>query len=128
VFPRRSVLVVDRLQETREVLRTALSGRGTHVLEASRPDEGLRLAREHHPDVIVLDLDVAAESGEGIAAGFDAESQAQETALVLLGSAHRTQKVFSVGQFVSKPYHYGPLIRKIEGLLDDARQPSLPGA
>jgi DNA-binding response OmpR family regulator len=128
VFPRRSVLVVDRSQETREVLRMALAGSGTHVLEASRPDEGLRLAREHHPDVIVLDLDVAAESGEGIAADFDAESQARETALVLLGSARRTRKGFHAGQFVSKPYHYGPLIRKIEGLLDEARQPPLPSA
>ena len=122
VVPRRSVLIVDKLQETREVLRTALASRGAEIFEASRADEGLQMARQHRPDVIVLDLDFAAESGEGVAAGFDAQSQADEIPLVLLGNARRTRQIFSAGQFVSKPYHYAPLIRKIEQLLDEAQQ------
>jgi hypothetical protein len=60
-----------------------------------------------------------------VAALFDAESQEHETPLLLLGNARRTRQVFPAGQFVAKPYHYGPLIRKIEQLLDEARQPPL---
>ena len=128
MFPRRSVLIVDNLQETREVLRTALARHGARIFEASRPDEGLKLAREHHPDVIVLDVDFTVETDESIAAGFEAESLAQETPIVLLGNARRRRKSFATGDFVAKPYHYGPLIRKIEALLDEVRQPGVRSA
>ena len=33
------------------------------------------------------------------------------------GNAMLTRGQFSAGHFVAKPYHYGPLIRKIEALL-----------
>lgn len=123
MLPGRSVLVVDPLEETREVLRTALARRGVRILAASEADEGLALARLHHPDLIVLDLECeganASASGE-----IAAQSLADETPLVLLGNARRIAAELPAGQFVSKPYHYAPLIRKIEELLEKARQPA----
>jgi CheY-like chemotaxis protein len=129
LVPQRSVLIVDSLEETREVLRTALEERGLRIYAASRAEKGLALARKHHPDVIVLDLDFEQASGddsagEEISSGFSAESEARATPLVLLGNARRGQSSPSGGEFVSKPYHYAPLIRKIEELLDQARQPA----
>jgi CheY-like chemotaxis protein len=125
LLPGRSVLVVDPLEETREVLRTALSRRGVRLLAASQADEGLALARRHHPDLIVLDLEC-----EGAHAGASdeiaAQSLADETPLVLLGNARRAAAELPACQFVSKPYHYAPLIRKIEELLEKARQPATP--
>jgi DNA-binding response OmpR family regulator len=121
-------LIVDQSEETREVLRTALERPSTRILEASRADRGLELAREHHPDVIVLDLEIDAASLEGLAADYNAESQAHQTPLVLLGSARRVRQNFPDGQFVVKPYHYGPLIRKIELLLEGAAEPTLSGS
>jgi hypothetical protein len=48
---------------------------------------------------------------------------------VLLGTARHVKKDFPASQIVAKPYDYAPLIRKIEGLLDEARQrgTSVPG-
>jgi len=115
------VLIVDRSAENREVLRTALQMRGADILEASQPELGLALAREHHPSVIVLDLEI--EAGSAAAQAIDAESQAQQTPIVLLGSARRARQNFPAGQFVAKPYHYAPLIRKIEELLAQCQQP-----
>jgi DNA-binding response OmpR family regulator len=120
LHPRRTVLIVDSSDETREVLRTALARPATRVLEASRAQQGLELARQHHPDVIVLDLEIDAESTENLAADFNAQTQAHQASLVLLGSALRVRKAFPGGQFVNKPYHYAPLIRKIESLLEGA--------
>lgn len=121
MLPRRSVLVVDPLEETREVLRTALESRGLHILAAAEAEQGLALAREHHPDLIVLDLEC--EGGKAAACG-ELTSIAAETPVVLLGSARRAPGKACPGQFVSKPYHYAPLIRKIEELLAEARQPA----
>lgn len=118
---RSSVLIIDPLEESREVLRTVLERLGVQILAASQPRQGLALAREHRPDVIVLDLeceppDLASESG------CAAEFLAGDTPLVLLGSARRHATQRSGVEFVSKPYHYAPLIRRIEELLADARQ------
>lgn len=128
MVPQRSVLIVDSLEETREVLKTALEERGLRIYAASQAEKGLALARKHHPDVIVLDLDFARTADdksaeEEISSGFSAESQARATPLVMLGSARRGQSSLATSEFVSKPYHYAPLIRKIEELLDRARQP-----
>ena len=60
----RSVLIVDSSEETQEVLRTALERRGMRILAANRAGPGLELAQEHHPDLIVLDLEVEDQNAE----------------------------------------------------------------
>ncbi len=116
----RSVLIVDRSEETREVLSTALERHGVRTFSAGRAQHGLELARQLHPDLIVLDLELDDEldgsTGEAIAP-FAQESAVQETPMVLLGSVRRSAARLPGGEFVRKPYHYGPLIRRIEELL-----------
>ncbi|MBX7168838.1 MAG: response regulator [Pirellulales bacterium] len=116
---RHSVLIVDRQDETREVLRTVLADRGIEILEAQRSEDGLRLARAHHPDVIVLDLEV---DEAGVPEALLAESRQQETPIVVLGSIRRCQRECAGAEVVAKPYHYGPLVRKIEELLAQRRE------
>ncbi len=116
---KRSVLIVDESDETRTVLRTALERGGAEIWEAREPEQGLRMVREHHPAVIVLDLEL--DSANRLGDAFCEESQAQHAPLVLLGSARRVRQQFPSGEFVAKPYHYGPLILKIEQLLDQSR-------
>ena len=111
----QSVLIVDRSEETREVLRCALQRSGASVLEADTAGDGLELARQHHPDLIVLDLEVDTMPDAGLSDQFAAQSQADASSLIVLGTARRTT---GPGEFIAKPYHYGPLIRKIEGLLN----------
>lgn len=121
----KSVLIVDRSEETREVLATVLGRRGVRTLSAAGGPQGLRLARQHHPDLIVLDLEVvegAVESG-GLSAEFAHQSRVDRAPLVLLGTARRSHPPLSEGEFVSKPYHYAPLIRKIEELLSRREAP-----
>ncbi len=50
------VLVADDHQDSRLILRDILVLRGGRVLEAEDGETCLRVAREQHPDVIVLDL------------------------------------------------------------------------
>jgi len=116
LIPERSVLIVDASEETREVLRTALERRGLRILAASRVGRGLELARLHRPDLIVLDLEMEGSSPEETHARFSQGSLEYGTPLVMLGSCRRFADD-SGGEFVSKPYHYGPLIRRIEEIL-----------
>ena len=51
-----SVLVIDDDPSVRELLRETLVNAGYHALLASNGEEGIRLAIECEPDVIILDL------------------------------------------------------------------------
>jgi len=118
-----SVLIVDRSEESRDVLRTILENRGVNILEAKQGVEGLELLREQHPSVVVLDLEVDEGDPAGLLGAFEDESRRNETSLVMLGrvtGASRSDdgdKTPDVRHIIEKPYHYGPLIRTIEQLL-----------
>lgn len=128
----RSVLIVDESPENREVLRVALQRRGATIFEADRAQQGLRLIERHLPDLIVLDLDTTkgdttkgdTTEGEIDTGSSDLGQSAQERQIpiVVLGTLPHQSADLPTGEFVSKPYHYGPLISRIEGLLN--RTPS----
>ena len=110
------VLIVDAADETRVVLQTALERLGLKTLATSQASEGLALAKKHRPELIVLDLEIDDGSPDDIAGQFARQSQPGRTSLVLLGSVRRPQAI-PQGEYVAKPYHYAPLIRKIEEIL-----------
>lgn len=110
------VLIVDESAECREVLRTALERKGAQTAEAATPAEGLRAFQAFAPDVVVLDL---AENGQERLPDSAALQQAaglKATPIVILGTARRSPADAAV-HWVAKPYHYAPLVRRIERLL-----------
>jgi len=114
---RRSVLIVDESDDSREVLRTALARRGCEIFEAREAREGAMLAQQHRPGVIVLDMEVESANDPLVRAGYD-PLPGEPARMVVLGGLKRADEWLSSHQHVRKPYHYGPLIRKIEEMLD----------
>ena len=114
--PSPRVVIVDESDECREVLHTLLASRGVPAI-AARGREGLELMRQHHPDVVVLDLDADAADDDCVRDAFDSEALEHHTALVVLGKARRYLAALPDGQVLAKPYHYAPLLRTIEQLL-----------
>ena len=120
------VLIVDRSEENRDVLETALERRGMRTVLAGQATLGLELAHLYRPDLIVLDLEDEDSRPEDVHAQFSHDPQVAGTPMVMLGSMRLTSEDSSDRKnlvqegFVSKPYHYGPLIRKIEQLLATA--------
>ncbi len=112
----KRVLIVDRSQDSRDVLRTVLERRGVQILETGEPSQGLEFTRKYRPQVVVLDLDVGAES-PGLEDAYGRETTAIASHLVILGNV-RQMPCAAGRHVVHKPYHYGPLIRKIEQLAD----------
>jgi len=120
-FP-QSVLIVDRSEENREVLEIALRRRGLRTWAAGRLKAGLELAGRHRPDLVVLDLETV-DAADGDAPALLSERGCRPAApVVVLGTCRRPAGPRPGGEFVAKPYHYGPLIRKIEQLLDAAER------
>jgi CheY-like chemotaxis protein len=127
---RRSGLIVDSSPETREVLQTVLERHGVQTLAADRATKGVELAQQHRPDLIVLDMELETMPVEEFSAGITANmpeisapslesppADGYQPQMVLLGSLRDYRQRPVEGEFVAKPYHYAPLVRKIEELL-----------
>lgn len=111
------VLIVDESSELRDVLSTLLARHGATTLEAPGPRQALQLADSHQVDLIVFDADSDhSDSGAGID-DVNALASRNGTPIVILGTVRHLPKRLASSQIVSKPYHYGPLVDKIEDLL-----------
>jgi DNA-binding response OmpR family regulator len=117
--PSQQVLLVDRSAENREVLRFALRRRGFEILEADEPAAALNLLRERRPEVVVLDLEIA-DDQESTFGEFDAAAESTAGQLVILGSLGACDDAGHASSFFAKPYHFAPLIHRIEELLAGA--------
>lgn len=116
---RRSVLIVDQSEENREVLRTVLERHGVRIITATRTKEGADLARRHRPDVIVLDTEYESSDLGAFCGKNGKDSEYSASPIILLGKVRRNPSPVPQGEFFAKPYHYGPLIRRIEEILDN---------
>lgn len=63
---RKSILVVEDEIDMREAIETALKNADFHVLTAENGEEGLALAIEHEPDLILLDLLMPVMGGQEV--------------------------------------------------------------
>jgi DNA-binding response OmpR family regulator len=113
----RSVLIVDQLEETREVLETALNRRGVRTFTAKHASEGVELGRRHCPDLIVLDLETDDVNLERSDPSVWANRGENDVPMILLGNLRRNRPHIPGSEFIAKPYHFGPLIRRIEEIL-----------
>lgn len=113
-----SVLIVDSTGETSEVLRTVLERKGLRILAAKEADEGLALVREHQPSVTILDLEAERAEDSSLCQTYDHETNAN---LVVLGRLPRESGAVPRHRVVAKPYHYAPLIRTIESLVEQVQ-------
>jgi PleD family two-component response regulator len=111
------VLIVDRSEESRDVFRTVLERRGVEIYEAREARQGLEILRRLRPDVVVLDLEADAADDAAIQAAYGNELASHNAEMVVLGNLRRAG-LFDDTHLVRKPYHYGPLIRKIEQLVE----------
>jgi CheY-like chemotaxis protein len=97
------VLIVDDDMDFQEANRVALEARGFEVLTASDSREGVALAEEAHPDLVIMDLMM-----ERLYAGFSAVQalQAHEATAnipIIMVSAVTTETGFRVDQNGEKP-------------------------
>lgn len=112
------VLIVDRSHESRDVLRSLLTRQGAEVIEARETSRGAQLAASSQLDLIVVDSESSARDCEDSAAQLTATAARNDVPIVVLGTFRHRASPWPTEEFVSKPYQYSSLIRRIEELLE----------
>jgi diguanylate cyclase (GGDEF)-like protein len=83
------VLLIEDSSTYRGVLHMVLAGAGYEVLEAVNGIQGVDLAREHHPDLILLDLELPLLSGKQVAQVLREDPETKAIPLIYLSGYNR---------------------------------------
>ena len=119
------ILVVEDNELNRDMLSRRLSRRGYEVLLAGDGAEGLALAREHHPDLVLMDLSLPVLDGWEATRQLRADEALRGTPVIAL-TAHAMQgdreSALEAGcdDYDTKPVDFGRLLGKIEALIGAA--------
>jgi CheY-like chemotaxis protein len=103
------VLVVDDDAAIRLICSTNLQLDGYQVLEAANGQEGLELALDHVPDVVLLEISMPVLDGFGLAAALQANERTRELPLIFLTAENDPlikAKAFETGAhgIITKPF------------------------
>jgi two-component system KDP operon response regulator KdpE len=112
------VLVVDDEPALLRALSINLRARRYDVAVAASGTEALRVAAEHHPDVVVLDLGLPDLDGTEVIAGL--RGWTDVPILVLSGRSDSTDKVEALDagadDYVTKPFGMDELLARLRAL------------
>ena len=79
-----SVLVIDDDATVRDLVKRSLSKEGLQVMTAANGEEGLRLAKEHRPDVVTLDVQMPGMGGWDVLKALKADPALREIAVIMM--------------------------------------------
>jgi len=115
----KKVLVVDDDAKTVELVKLYLNRDGYRVLTAHEGNEALRLARENHPDLIVLDLMLPGIDGLEICSILRDESDVPIIMLTALTTDDDRLKGLDLGadDYVTKPFSPRELAARVRAVL-----------
>jgi CheY-like chemotaxis protein len=118
---RRTILVADDEPYLTFMLATRLREHGADVIVAGDGEEALRLAREHHPDLILTDFQMPVLSGLELARKLlEQPDTAEIPVLLLTARGHRLPAAelvaTNIRHLIAKPFSTKELIAIVSEL------------
>jgi CheY-like chemotaxis protein len=120
---RRTALVVDDDRTVRGLLAEVLAVEGYAVLQAASGPEGLQLAREHHPQVVLLDLQLPPTSGMAVLDELRRSEATRYIPVVVVSGEHppdRDGEAPCPDGVLRKPFDVGELLAHVARVTETA--------
>jgi two-component system phosphate regulon response regulator PhoB len=119
------VLVIEDDPDVREILRDGVAEAGHEVRTAATGLEGLRLAREDPPDLVLLDLILPDTRGTSVCKQLKSERATSATRVIIVsGMGAEVDRIvgFELGadDYVVKPFSVRELILRMQAVLRGA--------
>ena len=116
------ILVVEDHDKNRKLVRDVLTFKGYEIIEAETGEEGVRLAQERHPSLVLMDIRLPGMDGIEALAQLRAEAATQSIPVLAMTASVMTehrQKIMDAGfdAFQSKPIAVKEFIAAVEQLL-----------
>ena len=118
----KTILVIEDHEDNRRIMRDLLANSGYEVIEAVTGEEGLTLAETHHPDLILLDIQLPGIDGYEVTRRIKVNPDLQKIPIIAVTSyalSGDDVKAFEAGcnAYVTKPFSPRKLLAKIREYL-----------
>ncbi|MBX3482925.1 response regulator transcription factor [Phenylobacterium sp.] len=119
---RKTLLIVDDDQDLRGAIAEQLEAENFQTVEAATAGDGIRMAREEKPDLILLDVDLPDMDGREACKRM--REDGVQTPVIMLTAADTDDDTIrgldsGANDYVTKPYRFAVLLARIRVLLRD---------
>ena len=116
-----NVLIVEDHPTMREAMRLVLEEDGHQVEEAVDGENGIAMARERPPDVVLLDLNIPVVSGSDVLEALKADPATAGVLVVIVTATGEEgrKRALALGadDYITKPFSPLALLRTMERVL-----------
>jgi two-component system cell cycle response regulator DivK len=119
----KRVLVVEDTEDNRQIIRDLLTSAGYEMIEAVNGEQGVAMAAEHCPDLILMDIQLPVLDGYEATRRIKANPALRHipiiavTSYALSGDEEKTREA-GCDAYVAKPFSPRLLLAKLRGFLD----------
>lgn len=119
---KKTLLIVDDDQDLRGAIAEQLEAENFQTVEAATAGDGIRMAREEKPDLILLDVDLPDMDGREACKRMRGDGV--QTPVIMLTAADTDDDTIrgldsGANDYVTKPYRFAVLLARIRVLLRD---------
>lgn len=125
----KKILVVDDLAQNRMLLRDVLNYFGYEVVEAGNGEEGIKVAREELPDLILMDMNMPVMDGYAALRLLRSDPRTQGLRVAAITSfavGNDDLNVFAAGAdgYIPKPFDIRELPMMVEKIMAGEGNPA----
>ena len=116
------ILVIEDQEDNRRIMRDLFTSAGYEVIEAINGEEGVTSAETHHPDLILMDIQLPGIDGYETTRRIKADPDLSAITIIAVTSyalSGDDSKAFEAGcdDYVAKPFSPRKLLEKVREYL-----------
>ena len=127
----KRILVVEDQEDNRRILRDLLTSKGYEIIEAADGEEGVAMAGEHIPDLILMDIQLPGLDGYEATRRIKSNADLAGIPIIAvtsyaLSGDETKAKEAGCDDYISKPYSPRVLLSKVHENLGDLPESGTP--
>jgi len=117
------ILIVEDHEKNRKLERDVLQAKGYRTIEAETGEEGVRLAKEHRPALVLMDIQLPGIDGITALGQLRADAATRVIPVIAVTASvmtHDRQKIMAAGfdGYQSKPIRLKDFLQAVRAMLD----------
>ena len=122
------IVVIDDLGTNRRFFQRVLEKRGYTVFTAISGEDGIPLVRNEKPSLVLLDFVMPGMKGPEVCKAIKSDSVTKDVPVLFLTSVDAPTDIIACYEqgaenFLTKPIQAGELVKHVEMILDDYKDP-----